>query len=161
MWAAPHGLAADRHLEARRLREGTLVRLETVADGAGPFVLRVPEVGEVVLRPTGRRAFVGVVPPLEAGVHPAVLAAGGHEEPVEIIVPARSASGRELRAAAPNLVLLERVAKLSGGRLDAAAGEILAARPGVGRERVPLEGWVVPLALTLILGDIAARRLAR
>src|SRR5439155_1517592 len=92
MWAAPRGLAADRHLEARRLREGTLVRLETVADGAGPFVLRVPEVGEVVLRPTGRRAFVGVVPPLEAGVHPAVLAAGGHEEPVEIIVPARSAS---------------------------------------------------------------------
>jgi len=161
MWAAPRGLAADRHLEARRLREGTLVRLETVADGAGPFVLRVPEVGEVVLRPTGRRAFVGVVPPLEAGVHPAVLAAGGHEEPVEIIVPARSASGRELRAAAPNLVLLERVAKLSGGRLDAGAGEILAARPGVGRERVPLEGWVVPLALTLILGDIAARRLAR
>src|SRR5439155_1278298 len=116
---------------------------------------------EVVLRPTGGRAFVGVVPPLEAGVHPAVLAAGGHEEPVEIIVPARSASGRELRAAAPNLVLLERVAKLSGGRLDAGAGEILAARPGVGRERVPLEGWVVPLALTLILGDIAARRLAR
>src|SRR5205823_393614 len=98
MWAAPPGLAADRHLEARRLRAGTLVRLETVADGAGPFVLRVPEVGEVVLRPTGRRAFGAIVPALEAGVHPAVLAAGGHEEPVEIIVPARSVSGRELRA---------------------------------------------------------------
>src|SRR5439155_566741 len=41
MWAAPHGLAADRHLEARRLREGTWLRLEAIAGGAGPFHLRV------------------------------------------------------------------------------------------------------------------------
>ena len=160
MWAAPHGLAADRHLEARRLREGTWLRLETVADGAGPFHLRVPEAGEVVLRPTGRRTFSALMPALAPGVHAAALAAGGHEEPVEVVVPARSASGRELRAAAPNLALLETVAKLSGGRVGAEPGDILAARPGVERERVPLEGWVVPLALALILGDITARRLA-
>src|SRR5204862_6927253 len=107
-WAASDGLAGGRHLEARRLGEGSLVRLEAVAERAGPFGLRVPEVGEVVLRPTGRRAFGAIVPALEAGVHPAVLAAGGHEEPVEIIVPAGSASGGELRAAAPNRVLRER-----------------------------------------------------
>jgi len=44
--------------------------------------------------------------------------------------------------------------------VGAEPGEILAARPGMRRERVPLEGWVVPLALALILGDITARRLA-
>src|SRR5207245_2144254 len=100
MWAAPHGLAAERRLEARRLREGTWLRLETVADGAGPFHLRVPEAGEVVLRPTGRRTFSALMPALAPGVHAAALVAGGHEEPGEVVVRARSARGRELRAAA-------------------------------------------------------------
>src|SRR5207244_11279973 len=76
MWAAPHGLAADRHLEARRLREGTWLRLGTGADGAGPFHLPGPEAGEVVLRPTGRRTFSALVPALAAGV-PAVAPARG------------------------------------------------------------------------------------
>ena len=161
MWAAPRGLAADRHLEARRLGEGMLVRLTTVGDDPGPFLLRVAEAGEVVLRPTGRRTFSAVVPALEPGAHAAVLVAGGHPEPVEVVAPMRSASGRELRAAAPNLALLEKVARLSGGRVGATAGEILAARPGVARERLPLGAWAVTLALALILADVAARRLLR
>src|SRR5439155_7461067 len=140
MWAAPRGLAADRYLEARRLRDGTLVRLETVADDSGPFLLRLAEAGEVVLRPTGRRTFSALLPALEPGVHAAALAAGGHQEPLEVVVPARSSSGRELRAAAPNLVLLETVAKLSGGRLGPEPREILAARPSVGGARLPLAG---------------------
>src|SRR5207248_151265 len=96
-----------------RPKPGAEVR-RWVADGAGPFHLRVPEAGEVVLRPTGRRTFSALVPALAPGVHAVALAAGGHEEPVEVVVPARSPSGRELRAAAPNLALLEAVAKLSG-----------------------------------------------
>src|SRR5439155_661806 len=148
-------------VEARRLGAGMLVRLTTVGDDPGPFLLRVAEAGEVVLRPTGRRTFSAVVPALEPGAHAAVLVAGGHPEPVEVVAPMRSASGRELRAAAPNLALLEKVARLSGGRVGATAGEILAARPGVARERLPLGAWAVTLALALILADVAARRLLR
>ena len=161
MWAAPRGLASDRRLEARRLPEGTLVRLETVADDAGPFVLGLPEVGEVALRPAGRRVFSAIVPALEAGVHAAVLVVGGREEAVELAVPARSGSGRELRAGGPDLPLLEKVARLSGGRVGPEPADILAARAGTGRERRPLEGWLVPLALGLLLAEVATRRFAR
>ena len=161
LWAAPRGLAADRHLEAQRLREGTWLRLETVGDDAGPFLLRVPGAGEIVLRPTGRRTASALVAGLAPGVHAATLAAGGREDPVEVVVPAHSPSGRELRAPAPNRALLERVATLSGGRVGAEPRDILTPRPGTGRERVALEGWIIPLALALILGDVAARRLAR
>jgi len=121
----------------------------------------VAGVGEVALRPTARRTFGAIVPELEPGVHAAVLVAGGRQEAVEVVVPARSASGRELRAAGPNLTLLEKVARQSGGRVGAEPGEILAARPGVGRERVALDGWAALLALVLVLADVAARRLAR
>src|SRR5207245_1750518 len=39
--------------------------------------------------------------------------------------------------------------------------DILAARAGTGRERRPLEGWLVPLALGFLLADVATRRFAR
>jgi len=56
---------------------GRSCRLETVANDPGPFVLRLPEVDEVALRPAGRRVFSAIVPALEAGVHAAVLVVGG------------------------------------------------------------------------------------
>src|SRR4029077_653799 len=99
-------------LGARGSPKGALVRRETVGDDPGPFLLRVAGVGEVALRPTARRTFGAIVPELEPGVHAAVLVAGGGQEAVEVVVPARSASGRELRAAGPNLTLLEKVARL-------------------------------------------------
>jgi len=49
---------------------------------------------------------------------------------------------------------------LTGGRLAAQPADVVAARPGVGRRRVALAGVLVPLALLLVLGDVAVRRLA-
>jgi len=157
-WAARPGLASDRRLEARRLSAGTLVRVETITDEPGPFVLHIAGAGDVVLRPTARRRFEGVGPTLDAGVHAGTLAAGDHEEPVELVVPARSASGREYRALGPNAALLERVAALTGGRVGPEPADVVAARAGVRRRALPLDGVLVPLALVLILADVALRR---
>jgi hypothetical protein len=77
MWAVPQGLAADRHVTARRVRDGALVGLATVDDEPGPFRLRVRDTGDdVVLHPVGRRRFAALVAGLGPGVHPAVLADG-------------------------------------------------------------------------------------
>lgn len=165
LWAAPAGLSSDRRLEARRLREGTLLRLETVADGAGPFVLRIASVGDVPLRQTGRRTFSAVVPQLGAGVHPALLVSGSApavvSEPIGLVVPASADSGREYRVRAPNRALLAEVAALTGGALDPEPAALVAARSGVTREKVPMTGLLVPLTLALLLADIALRRGAR
>jgi Ca-activated chloride channel homolog len=162
MWAIPQGLAADRHVTARRVRDGALVGLATVDDEPGPFRLRVRDTGDdVVLHPVGRRHFAALVAGLGPGVHPAVLADGGREDDVDVVVPADASSGREQRAAGPNVALLARVAALTGGRMDPAPGEVVAARAGVRREATPLDGFLVPLVLALFLADVAARRLGR
>jgi hypothetical protein len=100
------------------------------------------------------------VPGLGPGIHPAVLVAGGREEAVDVVVPAHLGSGRECRASAPNLALLERVAALTGGRMAPAPGDLLAARAGVRRQTTRLDTFLVPLALAFLLADIAARRFA-
>ena len=164
LWAAPRGLAGDRHLEVERRREGTIVRLETMVDGDGPFVLRLGGSGDVLLRPTGRRTFTATLPGLRSGVHPAILVApspdGPTEERIELTVPARSVSGREARATAPNRAFLAQLAALTGGKVDPDAAAIFAARPGVRHEHMPLAAYLVPLALLLIVLDIALRRRA-
>jgi len=53
------------------------------------------------------------------------------------------------------------VAALTGGHVAPEPAAVLAARPGVRRRMRALETVLVPLALVLLLGDIAARRLIR
>jgi Mg-chelatase subunit ChlD len=161
MWAAPAALASDRRLEARPVGDGTLVRLRTTADEPGPFALRLTEHDEVLLRPTARRTFSAIVPALEGGIHVATLVVAGRAEPVELVVAPRAPSDRELRAGAPDVALLERVAALTGGRVAPEPADVLAARPGVRRRQVPLEPVLIALALALVLGDVALRVLGR
>jgi Mg-chelatase subunit ChlD len=161
-WAAPAGLAADRHLEARRQHDGTLIRLRTLVDGEGPFALHVPEVGDIRLRQTGPRTFSATVSGLRAGLHHALLLSGGGgalaEEPVALMIPATSDAERERRARAPDTALLAEIAALTGGRVGAAPAEVLAVRPGFARAAQPLEWLLIPLALLLLVGDVALRR---
>src|SRR5438552_2481332 len=156
LWTMPPARPSDHRLEARRLDDGALVRLETAADAAGPFALRVPGIGEVALHPVGRRAFAAVVPNLAPGVHVCRLVSAAGDEPLRLVVPARSPSGRELRAQGPNLTLLARAAALTGGRLGAEPRDVVGARAGARRRRVPLAPILVPLALVLA-GDDDAR----
>jgi Mg-chelatase subunit ChlD len=158
LWAAPHALPGEWHLDARRVRGGAVVSLQAVADGDEPFRLRVPGHGEVWLHPTGRRRFSAFVRDLDAGLHAGVLVAGGREQPVELWVPEAAASGRESRVREPNLKLLGAIAARTGGRVAPEPHTVLAARPGVLRRALPLESWLIPLALILVLADIAARR---
>ena len=119
-WAAPAGLASDRRLEARRLRSGTLVRLETVGDDAGPYTLRLPSGAETPLRQTGRRSFSAVVPNLRAGLQSVMLLGRDPALPqqIDLMVPASADSGREFRSRGPNLHLLEQLAQQSAGRTE-------------------------------------------
>jgi Mg-chelatase subunit ChlD len=159
-WAAPPGLASDRRLEARRLREGTLVRLDTVADDPGPYALRFPSGSEAPLRRTGRRAFSTVVPSLRAGLQSVLLLGPDPSLPqqIDLMVPASADSGREFRTRGANLRLLDALARTTGGAVDPEPAAVLAARPGVTRERTPLAPFLVPLVLALLLVDIALRR---
>jgi len=161
-WVAPMALPTDHHLEAHRLREGTRVTLTTPSDGAGPFVLRLPGTGDVPLREIGPRTFAATVGGLRAGRVAAVLLAGEGTrlvaEPVDLMIPATSPSGREQRSRAANRALLAELARATGGALDPEPGVVLAARAGWARARAPLEPILVPLALALVLADVALRR---
>jgi Mg-chelatase subunit ChlD len=162
LWAVPHGLHADRHLEARREAGGTVIRLTTIADEPGPYLLRLPRVGDVPLRPIGRRTFTAIVPDLRPGPYPASLRTGegdaAIEEPVDLVVPRGAGSEREHRAAAPDLALLTRLGTLTGGQVGPEPRDVLVARPGVAHRIVPLDLVLVPAILALLLTDIALRR---
>ena len=161
-WAAPRGLATDHHLEAARHRDGTRITLDTVNDTGGPFSLRLTGTNDVALRQTGPRTFAATVPNLRPGLHPLVLIDAGltpNEEHLDLLVPATAESGRELRSSDPNLTLLRDVARTTGGALEPEATSVLAARPGVRHETVKLEWLLMHLAILLVLGDVAIRRL--
>ncbi|HEY2387491.1 MAG TPA: VWA domain-containing protein [Candidatus Binatia bacterium] len=158
-WAAPAGLAADHRLDAQRLATGTLVRLETVADEPGPFTLRLPSGADYPLRRSAPRTFTAVVPNLRSGLQSVLLLGRDPSLPeqIDLMVPAAGDGGRELAFHRPNLRLLEELARLTGGTVDPEPAAVLTARPGVVRERVPLAPVLVPLALALVLADVALR----
>jgi len=161
-WAAPPALVSDHRLEARRQRDGTLLRLTTLVDDAGPFALHLPEVGDFRLRQTAPRTFTATVPSLHAGLHRATLLSGGGgtlvEEPVTLMVPATSEADREYRAGDADVELLTSVATLTGGRVGPKPGTALKVQPGFARAVMPLDWLLVPLALLLLLADVALRR---
>ena len=159
-WAAPRGLPSDHHLAATRRPDGTRIVLDTVDDDAGPFALQLNG-DDVTLRQIGPRTFAATVPNLRPGLHPAVLhgRAGTPDERLDLLVPSSAESGRELRRVAPDLTLLRAVASSTGGAVDPDPARVLTARPGVRHERLPLDAFVVPFALLLMLADVAVRRL--
>jgi hypothetical protein len=75
--------------------------------------------------------------------------------------PARGDGGREARALGPAHALLAELAARTGGRVDPEPAAVLAARPGMARESQPLAPVLVPVALLLVLADVALRRWAR
>ena len=164
-WAAPRGLATDHHLEAPRERDGTRVVLDTVRDAAGPFTLRIDGTDDVLLRQIGPRSCAATVANLRPGLHSAVLVegtrAGGSpgDDRIDLLVPATADNSRELRNTEPNLALLRDVTRATGGAVEPAPADVLSARPGVRHETVTLAWLLVPLAIALVLGDVAIRRL--
>ena len=70
-------------------------------------------------------------------------------------------AGREFRTVGPNLPLLRALAAATGGTLDPDPAALLAARPGVEHEAVPLAPYLLPLVILAVLGDVALRQLGR
>jgi Mg-chelatase subunit ChlD len=160
-WAAPHARPSDRRLVATRQPAGVLVTLDVARDEAGPFALRLAG-SEVTLAASGRRRFSAVVPDLERGLVSAMLVApGGVEEPTMLAVPDEMGSGREGRAVSPDVGLLDRVAALTGGRMDPQPADVITARGGTAGETLSLLRLLIPLALAAIVGDVALRRQGR
>jgi Mg-chelatase subunit ChlD len=158
-WAAPRGLASDHHVEATRRRDGTRIVLDTVHDSAGPFALRIDSGDEIVLRQIGPRSFAATVPNLRPGLHGGILSGATPDERFDLLVPAAADTERELRHTEPNLALLRDVTRATGGTVEPAPRDVLSARPGVRHETVALDWFLVTLAIALILGDVAVRRL--
>jgi Ca-activated chloride channel family protein len=159
-WAAPRGLPSDHHLAATRRPDGTRIVLDTVDDQGGPYVLQLGG-ADVTLRQIGPRTFAATVPNVRPGLHPVVLRGtrGAPDERLDLLVPAAAESGRELRRVAADVPLLRAVAEATGGAVDPDSVRVLSARPGVRHQTVPLDGLLVPLALALMLADVAVRRL--
>lgn len=160
-WTAARGRADDHRVEVTRRRDGTRIALETLAEDAGPFVLRLDDAEDVVLRQVGPRTFAATVANLRPGVHAAALARGGSSsaEPFDLLVPASADSDRELRTVATNAALLREVAAATGGAVDPEPARVFTARAGVRHETMPLDWVLAPLALVLVLADVAIRRL--
>jgi Mg-chelatase subunit ChlD len=156
-WAAPAALPGEWRLDARRTRLGTEIHLEVVDDAPGPFTVRLQSVGDVRLGRVGRREWAALVPELRPGVYEATVVTGEREQRADLAVAATTGDGRELRSAAPNRALLARLAELTGGQVDPEPATVLAARGGVDRHEVALDAWLVPLALVLLLADVALR----
>ena len=70
-------------------------------------------------------------------------------------------AGREYRAVGPDLPLLRTLAATTGGAMDPDPASLLAARPGVEHEAVPLAPYLLPLVILAVLGDVALRQLGR
>ena len=75
--------------------------------------------------------------------------------------PRRGDGGREARALGPAHALLRELAARTGGRVDPEPSAVLAARAGMARQTRPLAPFLIPLAMMLVLADIALRRWAR
>lgn len=158
-WVAPEALAGSWRIEARQTREGTVVRLDTAGDTDGPFALRIPGLDDIQLGRIGRWTWRAVVPGMGTRTYDAIVTSPDGERPVRLTVPPPTADGRELRAVGPNRTLLARVAEMTGGRLDPDPADVVRARPGTARRAVPLDTWLIPLAIALVLADVWTRRL--
>jgi hypothetical protein len=160
LWAAPRALRGERHLAAVRRADRVELTLETAPGESGPFLLRAPELGEVAFRPGAGGVAHATLPPRPPGRVAAMLAGGvaGEAMAVEVVVPERTASGRETRTLAVATARLAALAAATGGELDPTPARIVAARGGATRERRPLTAPLVAAAMLLTLAAVASER---
>jgi len=146
--------------EADESIDPALLRLEGVV--YGPRGDRQP----LRLRQVAARRFEGIVRADEAGSHVVALSPLLEDRPLAPLVAAATrAAAEEYRASSSNLALLREIAESTGGRLldwDDPASPALFDRRGLDptfsiRPLWPLLAW---LALALLIGDVAVRRIA-
>lgn len=160
-------LPAGRELPPEvRIDEGTMTITfdagEPVLDGSAVARVRTPE-GEarvVALRQTGESAFAGTTPAVTPGAYwVAVSLQRSDGSGLVSSTGAISGYAEEFAFRPPDLSSMAIIAEETGGRMEVAAGQAFDPAPRRGDALTPFAPWLVGLALTLFLADVALRRL--
>lgn len=161
----------DYVVEAQR-RDGKSKLLVRAFDAnqEGTLVARVHvddvHTEDVSLVPVAPRQFEAELPPEIGGRSYPVTLVSRHEnqdvtQRTEMVpIPARDEEPQEeFQTTRPNTVLLEQLAEASGGAWNPTVRQIAARESGERLLTYPLERLLLPLAMLLLLCDIAVRRL--
>lgn len=120
---------------------------------------------EIPLVPTAARLYRAPLPPLSPGRYALLLTRRQGEktivqkrEVLAIEAAAQEGGSAELARKLPDFELLREITAETGGSLNPPVEEILRSRSGTRPVRQEIDWGVIPLALGLLLGDIALRR---
>jgi hypothetical protein len=161
---------SDYAVAAERSAGKTVLRVATFdSDPRGVLVARVhrneERTEEASLVPVGPRSFEAELPALPPGEYAVTLlrrTARGSVDQRSLVVRAPEGTSQpqeEHLVPAPNVALLEEIARRTGGRFGAAPADATERPLGTRAARCDLEDLLVPLAMALFLGDVAIRRL--
>jgi len=161
----------DYVVEAQR-RDGKSKLLVRAFDSGqdGNLIARVhvddDHTEDLTLVPVAPRQFEAELPPAIGGRRYPVTLLGRREnqevsQRTELVpIPKEDDPPQEeFQVTRPNTVLLEQLAQESGGKVNPTVREIAARDTGERLLDYPLEGFLLPLAMLLFLGDVAVRRL--
>jgi len=166
---APAQTAADLAVHLRRQPGVIELGLDAFADlGGAVLTARLGAEGsqplDVPLAPVGPRRFearLPLLPPGPANLMVSVRQPDGEvrQRTLPVRIPADDdGTATELERRQPNLNLLQRLSAETGGRIDAPIRAIVGREAGTRRVDYNLDGWLLPLAMLLFLGDVALRR---
>jgi Ca-activated chloride channel homolog len=168
-WVMRQGDSGPLSLRVRNVRGGVL-HLEAEKADNGPvnnLVCRITGPGtamDVPLSESGRAVYVGESAPLRRGKYNvALMIKDGDTEQVlvrrEVAVPdSDTADEAELRLRPTNTDLLRRLARATGGAVDASSEEILQRRGALTTVYRDADPYLLPLVIVLILGEVFVRR---
>jgi Mg-chelatase subunit ChlD len=169
-WLARPQSAEELRLALRREAGDTVLSIDTYDGEGDELVLHVTgRDGQThELKPTalGSRHHEVVLPPLES-IEPRVEIAvrrGGkeisrHEEWLPAPSALEPATGAEDSEAEPDRALLQQIAEITGGAVDADLSKILRRAPAERQLVSPLDGWFVMATLALVVLDLGLRLL--
>jgi Ca-activated chloride channel homolog len=171
-WVEREHTEADYLIDAHRRGSAVAVVVQTFGPGrdAIPSRLRLHlsdgVIREVPLSPTGSRLYSARIAGLSPGRYPITIVErsprSGASEHADFLTVSELDDDalKEYRRREPNLSLLTALTEGTGGALNPATREIIRRSTGRRRAAYPLDRLLVPAAMLLLLGDIAARRAA-
>ncbi len=168
-WAAVEHTPGDFAVDAVRREDGVTLTLESYSPSEGGVVTaRLLDGGQamdVPLVPNGARRYTAQLPEKQGGHYTLALstrfADGNVTQRTQVVqVPSGedTAVSGELERLQPNLTLLQRLSTETGGAVNAPVRTIAGRSTGTRRVDLPLDAWLLPLAMLLFLADIACRR---
>jgi Ca-activated chloride channel homolog len=169
-WAVREQTPWDYALDVRRIDGQNLLTVRAFTD-MDDGVLRARLLADsdsyvdVSLVPRAPREFTAHLPNLPGGLYPLTImqrsGTQGVSQRTELVsIPDRDEEPQEEFAAdEPNLPLLERLTRATGGAIGAPVRTVVGRTTGTQRVDYPLDWFLVPAAMLLFLTDVGLRRL--